>query len=193
MFRQSRGGFLTSSYLRRAAAPTVPRVTKREAYVLAARREGNFRMTLSSLHFVPEFDLRSRYLSNFYRSKWSREAAASLRWRFPDRTAGHLFVIGGDFNSPRCLNRIAANCRRAPFWRTLTSRYRMYDAMYTYGRVAGHSNVQTNAGVDYIFSTGSVFAAGSDATYTKQVRRQPGRFYSDHQFYWALVGPATRP
>ena len=43
-----------------------------------------------------------------------------------------------------------------------------------------------------VLSTGSVFAAGSDVTYTKKVRRQPGRFYSDHQFYWALIGPAPR-
>ncbi len=60
-----------------------------------------------------------------------------------------------------------------PFWRTLVAGFDYRDANYELAKAHG---------VDFVFATGGLVAAGSDETYSPK-----REFYSDHKFRWAVI------
>lgn len=94
-------------------------------------------------------------------------------------------VIAGDFNKDRCAEKSGArDCEKALFWQNLTGdRWSYKDALFAVFE-GGKEGVGLG-GVDFVFTTGEPIDAGSDTSYNKS---NPAEFYSDHRFYWALIG-----
>jgi hypothetical protein len=187
MERLGHGGFITNSYPMGATAHGMPNDKKKVAYVAAKRRSTNTSYAIASLHFVPNSFLTSMSTSSSYKRRWATQVTHFLRGRFPKASP----LVGGDFNSPRCLNESSANCQAAPFWSALTNRpLSLDDTLYAYGQKIGMGQVPAKPGVDFIFTRQATLAAGSDYKYTKELQNKASTYYSDHQFHWALIGPS---
>ena len=183
MRRLGHGGYITNTYSMDATASGIPNTTKKVAYVLAQQRSTGAKYALASLHFVPNWNFSSREVSYEYKKQWAGRVAHIVKSRYPRATP----IIGGDFNSPRCLNESAKDCQAAPFWNLMTSGLRFNDTLYSYGQQIGLGHLPAKPGVDFIFTKAATAAAGSDFTYTKADQADPTTFYSDHQFHWALI------
>jgi endonuclease/exonuclease/phosphatase family metal-dependent hydrolase len=185
MRRVGHGGYITNTYALSATASGIPNTTKKVAYTLAQQRSTGATYALASLHFVPNWNFRTSAISYSYKKKWAGRVAHIVKTKYPHAVP----IIGGDFNSPRCLNESSENCQPAPFWSLMTSGLRFSDTLYAYGQQIGMGHLPAKPGVDFIFTKAGTAAAGSDYTYTKADQANPATFYSDHQFHWALVGP----
>ncbi|MFN2593508.1 MAG: endonuclease/exonuclease/phosphatase family protein [Actinomycetota bacterium] len=183
MRRVGRGHYLTNTYALGDTAPGIPNTSKKVAYALAQQRSTGTMYALASLHFVPNWNFKSRDVSNEYKKRWADRVAHTVKTTYPRA----IPVIGGDFNSPRCLNESARDCQPAPFWSQMTSGLRFSDTLFSYGQIVGLGHLPAKPGVDFIFAKAGTAAAGSDYTYTKADQADPAKFYSDHQFHWALI------
>jgi endonuclease/exonuclease/phosphatase family metal-dependent hydrolase len=183
-------GVITTRYELADGIPRAPARTKQHSYLLVKKSDRMMPVALSSIHFVQSLRLMPRTLGFCYKRQWTKEIVAFFDDRFP--RLGHVHVIGGDLNNPRCL-RVpeTIKCEEWPFWQTLTARAGYSDAIYT---VHGSSNRdllrQARRGhsiakprIDYIFTSASVLKCSHDITYDARAG-DPG-FYSDHRFLWA--------
>jgi hypothetical protein len=174
------GGWLDLTYRRAHAADKVERVeTTRHARVSIAERDGDLTLGAASAHLqyghlLPQYD-------TLYQNKWTSKLANVMAAKYPSATR----VISGDFNKDRCAGSSdVRNCDEAPFWKNITSPDYLYDdALYRAFR-NGKTGVGLG-GVDFIFTTGRTIDAGSDTSYDKN---NSAMFYSDHRFFWALIG-----
>jgi hypothetical protein len=116
-----------------------------------------------------------------YQIRWTDKLARVMANRYPNAVR----TIGGDFNKDRCAERSGARtCRKSLFWSNLTSDPWNYDDVLFEVFLDGKEGVGLG-GVDFIFSTGDPVDAGSDTSYNKN---NAGEFYSDHRFFWGVIG-----
>ncbi|MDQ3785495.1 MAG: endonuclease/exonuclease/phosphatase family protein [Actinomycetota bacterium] len=140
---------------------------KGHAYGFARRKGTTMTFAMTSIH-IQESSV----------NKTTRRIANKLASKRPDIDSGRYNVIGGDFNT----SRLTSPNNPAPYWSWLTGSPRRYrDAVYA---VRG----PMSTAVDYIFARAGVYGAGVDSSYNNKTR-DPARFYSDHRFRWAALGP----
>ena len=174
------GGYIPLSYERRHALDRIERVEiTRHARVAVEERAGGAVLAAASVH-MQYGHLKDRYVDR-YQTLWTDKLARVMANRYPNAVR----TIGGDFNMDRCAERSGArSCRKAIFWNNLTSDPWSYDDVLFEVFLAGKEGVGLG-GVDFIFSTGAPIDAGSDTSYNKN---DPSQFYSDHRFFWGVVG-----
>jgi hypothetical protein len=168
------------TYKREHATDKGKRVeTTRQGRVSLGERDGT--MVVGAItahlqygHLIETYDTK-------YQVSWTDKMAQTLVNKYPEA----VHVIGGDFNKDRCTGGSdVRNCDKAPFWDNLTSTPWLYDdSLYQVFR-NGKEGVGLG-GVDFIFTTGRPIDAGSDTSYDKS---NDATFYSDHRFFWALIG-----
>jgi exonuclease III len=187
------GGFVSTRYLSKDAAPGVEPRVKQHAHCLARTASGRIRLALASIHFVTNDKLAALSMGFCYKGKWARQLAGFLSSRYPQDAVPQLWVIAGDFNNRRCLApRETVDCDVLPFWHVLAAQSGFRDAVFArHGHSQASLAAQTRRGrrVDYVLARGRVFAASHDVDYDAR-KGEPG-FYSDHRLLWALVGPST--
>lgn len=174
------GGWIDLTYKREHAADKVERVeTTRHARVSVGERQGDLKLAGTSVH-LQYGHLLERYDTQ-YQNAWTDKLATTMANKYPDAVR----VIAGDFNKDRCVGSSdVRSCEKSPFWDNLTSTpYSYDDALYRAFR-NGKEGVGLG-GVDFIFTTGRIVDAGSDTSYDKS---NSATFYSDHRFFWALIG-----
>lgn len=174
------GGWVDLTYKRAHATDKDVRVeTTRQGRVSLKERDGG--MTLGGVtahiqygHLIESYDTQ-------YQVAWTDKMAQALVNRYPNA----IHAIGGDFNKDRCTGGSdVRSCDKAPFWDNLTSTpWSFEDSLYQVFR-NGKEGVGLG-GVDFIFTTGRPIDAGSDTSYDKS---NDATFYSDHRFFWALIG-----
>lgn len=174
------GGYISLTYRREHAADKVERVeTTRHARLSVSERAGELELAAASVH-LQYGHLLERYVDR-YQTAWTNKLARALANAYPDAVRN----VGGDFNQDRCATKTGArDCTKSIFWRNLIDDPWNYsDALYEVF-LDGKDGVGLG-GVDFIFTTGAALDAGSDTTYDKS---NPNQFYSDHRFFWAVVG-----
>ena len=179
------GGWIDLTYERRHAADQVERVeTTRHSRVSLKERQGGLQLAGASVH-LQYGHLKERF-DTLYQNRWTDKLATTMANRYPNAVR----VIAGDFNKDRCVGDTdVRSCTKAPFWENLTSSdYAYDDALYRVFR-NGKEGVGLG-GVDFIFTTGKPEDAGSDTSYDKSNK---ATFYSDHRFFWALIGALPAP
>ncbi|MDQ4065321.1 MAG: hypothetical protein M3161_04675, partial [Actinomycetota bacterium] len=77
-------------------------------------------------------------------------------------------------------------CDKEPFWQNLTEAPWNYSDVIYEVYLEGKRVHRMLGGVDFIFTTGDAVDGGADTTYD---RFDESQFYSDHRFYWGVVGP----
>lgn len=179
--KTSNGGFISLTYERRHAADNVERVEiTRHARVSVRELDGDLTLAAASVH-LQYGHLKERHVDR-YQVVWTDKLARVMADRHPNAAR----TIGGDFNKDRCAERSGARtCRKSLFWRNLTDDPWNYDDVLFEVFLAGKEGVGLG-GVDFIFSTGDPTNAGSDTSYNKN---DASEFYSDHRFYWGVIGP----
>jgi exonuclease III len=187
------GGFLSTQYLLRDAAPDLEARIKQHGYCLAETASGGLRLALASIHFVLNDRLAAPTMGFCYKGKWARQVGSFLNSRYPQRTAPQLWVIGGDFNNRRCVGRRErVACDVWPFWHALEAQMGYIDTVFDRHGDSNESLArQTRDGkrIDYIFARAAVVRASHDVRYDAHPG-DPG-FYSDHRLLWALLGPTS--
>lgn len=175
------GGFVSLTYERKHAADKVERVEiTRHARVSVRERDGDLTLAAASVH-MQYGHLLDRHVDR-YQVAWTDKLARVMANRYPNAAR----TIGGDFNKDRCAEKSGArSCRKALFWQNLTDDpWNFKDVLFEVF-LAGKDGVGLG-GVDFIFSTGDPTNAGSDTSYDKS---DPSEFYSDHRFFWGVIGP----
>lgn len=176
------GGFIALTYERKHAADKSVRVeTTRHARVSLKELDGGAEFAGASVH-LQYGRLASKELDYRYQEKWTNQLARTLKGKYPNATRN----VGGDFNENRCrdTSKGARDCRKSPFWTNLTQDPWSYkDVMFE--RFKAGDRGMGLGGVDFIFTTGRAIRAGSDLSYDKT---DPNQFYSDHRFFWVVVG-----
>lgn len=163
MTKVGKGGWIE---VKKDSSATRP-MYKGHAYGLARRNGTAMTYAIASIH-TQESSITDT----------TRTIAKQLAAKRPDINSGRYNIIGGDFNTTRL---ISPN-RSSSFWSWLTGSPRNYrDSVYS---VRG----PMSNGVDYIFARAGVYSAGVDSHYNNRTR-DPARFYSDHRFRWAILGP----
>lgn len=178
------GGFISLTYDRSHAADQIERVEKTQhARVSLVERDGGLEVAGASVH-LQYGHLQERHIDR-YQVEWTDKLARVMATRYPDAAP----TIGGDFNQDRCVRPGdgVETCRKEPFWENLTNPPWSYSDMI-YERFTEGQRGTGLGGVDFVFSTGDATDAGSDTTYD---RTDPSQFYSDHRFYWGVVGPRS--
>ena len=175
MKKESKGGFIASKYTRDQAAANHKIKIKKNAHLLVSQKSSGMKVALTSVHFTPVADLKSKATSNRLRGVWSKEIVQKLNTKYPSAALTH---IGGDFNMIRCYTGSFASCQPADFWKYFTKNG-FVDSLYSlHAKNPGAvSCMERFTGVDYIFSTGNPTKGGVD--------RQGG--YSDHTLRWTLT------
>lgn len=175
-----RGGYITTTYPRSAAGPGDDISVKRHAFMLARQRATGVKVPLVSVHYAMVKLFRSERLSNRYRGKWSHQIENKLAKKYAADDRRRVAVAGGDFNASRCVSGSFADCREAAWWKVFsTTPHKYVDTLFSLGLPAG---------VDVIFSTGSVRGGNWDkAGDFKESDRK--NFYSDHRLRWTTVSP----
>lgn len=174
------GGWIDLTYDRAHAADKSERVeTTRHARVSVQERQGDLKLAGASVHL--QYGHLTESYDTLYQNKWTDKLATTMANKYPKAVR----VIAGDFNKDRCVGSSdVRSCQKAPFWENLTSaQYAYDDSLYRVFR-NGKEGVGLG-GVDFIFTTGKPEDAGSDTTYDKN---DASTFYSDHRFFWALIG-----
>lgn len=174
------GGYISLTYERRHATDKAERVEiTQHARVSVEEKAGDLTLAGASVH-MQYGHLQDRYVDQ-YQTKWTNKLARVMAEKYPNGTR----VIAGDFNKDRCAERSGArNCEKAVFWKNLTGdRWSYTDSLFAVFE-GGKEGVGLG-GVDFIFTTGDPIDAGSDTSYNKS---NPEEFYSDHRFYWTLIG-----
>ncbi|MDQ3766054.1 MAG: endonuclease/exonuclease/phosphatase family protein [Actinomycetota bacterium] len=163
MTKVGNGGWLKEPKDSSASRP----MYKGHAYGFARRKGTAMTFAMTSLH-IQESSV----------NKTTRRIAGKLASKRPDIDSGRYNVIGGDFNT----SRLTSPNNAAPYWSFLTRSPRKYrDAVYAV-------RAPMSTAVDYIFARAGVYCAGVDSSYNNKTR-DPKRFYSDHRFRWAALGP----
>lgn len=175
------GGFISLTYDRKHATDKVERVEiTRHARVSVRELDGGLTLAAASVH-LQYGHLIDRYVDR-YQVAWTDKLASVMANRYPNPAR----TIGGDFNKDRCAERSGARtCRKALFWQNLTEDPWNYKDVLFEVFLAGKGGVGLG-GVDFIFTTGDPTNAGSDTSYDKS---DPSQFYSDHRFFWGVIGP----
>ena len=174
------GGWIDLTYERAHALDKGERVeTTRHSRVSVQERQGTLKLAGASVHLqyghlVESYDTQ-------YQEEWTDKLATMMANKYPKAVR----VIAGDFNKDRCVGSSdVRSCDKAPFWDNLTGAdYAYDDSLYRVFR-NGKEGVGLG-GVDFIFTTGRPEDAGSDTSYDKSNK---ATFYSDHRFFWALIG-----
>jgi exonuclease III len=159
---------------------------KRNAFAHFRERRGDATTAVASVHWPGT--MRSRKHVNRYGRKWSARIAEFLQRKYP-LTGEKLHAIGGDFNRPSHRTTDSGEKVPYPFWRKLTSDYGYKDAVWTIDARPNNEDI-TNGGVEYIFARARIRRAGIDHTYDKRAV-PPSKYYSNHRFRWAVVGPRS--
>jgi hypothetical protein len=192
MRKTGAGGFLSQTHARSDGAPGHSYTVKKTAYLPVAERGDGLELGLASAHFHLDNLLRSKEIARRYKKRWSVQIARLLKNKYPSHSASEIHVWGGDLNAARCVDPKKPYCALSPFWKTITrAPYNYIDTVY---RVALRDDnvVEKRTGhTDYIFSKGRAITAGSDLSYKSELRSNPDIYYSDHRFYWAVVGPKS--
>ncbi len=175
------GGFISLAYARKHAADNVERVeVTRHARVSVRELEGDLTLAAASVH-LQYGHLIDRHVDR-YQIAWTDKLASVMANRYPNAAR----AIGGDFNKDRCAEKSGAReCRKSLFWQNLTQDPWNYKDMLFEAFLAGKEGVGLG-GVDFIFTSGDPTNAGSDTSYNKD---DPSEFYSDHRFFWGVIGP----
>ena len=179
------GGWIDLTYARKHAADKSKRIeTTRHARVSVVERQGGLKLAGASVHL--QYGHLIERFDTLYQNKWTDRLATVMQNKYPNAVR----VIAGDFNKDRCVgDSDVRSCSKAPFWDNLTgSDYAYDDALYRVFR-NGKKGVGLG-GVDFIFTTGQPVDAGSDTTYDKS---DGSTFYSDHRFFWSLIGSTPPP
>jgi hypothetical protein len=178
--KKDAGGYISLTYERRHASDTVERVEiTQHARVAVEERDGGTTLAVASVH-MQYGHLLDRHVDR-YQIRWTDKLARVMANRYPNAVR----TIGGDFNKDRCAERSGARtCRKSPFWTNLTSDPWNYDDVLFEVFLAGQEGVGLG-GVDFIFSMGDPVDAGSDTSYNKN---NANEFYSDHRFFWGVIG-----
>jgi endonuclease/exonuclease/phosphatase family metal-dependent hydrolase len=185
------GGDVMTSYDVIDASPGAPWRTKRNAYLVAAKRGRRFKVALISIHFVGNWRLEPQSIGYFYKNQWTREITAFLEERYP--SSEYLHVIGGDFNHRRCIEvPERVDCEEWPFWHTLVKRVGLRDSIFEIHGTSDEGLEKQRKGkrrerkrIDYIFTNARVIDASHDAAYDASAGDRG--FYSDHALLWALI------
>jgi hypothetical protein len=179
MTASSAGAYIETTYSRSQSAGGDNPEVKKQAYVNLTETASGWKLPMVSLHYTLAQKLASKKISDDKRRAWSVKIADFLNTKYPG--ADHD-TIAGDFNGGRCS---VLPCQIAPFYSALTSEARAYhDCIFT---------VVDDPGVDFIFSTGGVIDAGTDAGYDPDAARGTSAYYSDHPFRWAIVSSDSSP
>lgn len=165
------GGFISTRYKTSDGAAGVKPKIKNHAFALLSDKATDWKFAVASVHLIQNKFLRSREIAHHYRKRWSKQIAESLAAKYPPSSEAEAYVIGGDFNSARCS--METGVCPMPFWDTLVSGLDYRDANYELAKAHG---------VDFVFATAGLVAAGSDERYSPK-----REFYSDHKFRWAVV------
>lgn len=175
------GGYISLTYKRRHATDRVERVEiTQHARVSVEEINGTLSLAGAAVH-LQYGHLKSRQVDR-YQEKWTNQLANVMADRYP---APVVRTIGGDFNQDRCATKSGArSCRKEVFWRNLTGDPWNYEDVLYQVFLDGAQNVGLG-GVDFIFTTGSSIDGGSDVSYD---RHNSSQFYSDHRFFWGLIG-----
>lgn len=179
------GGWIDLTYALKHAADKSNRIeTTRHARVSVAERQGGLKLAGVSVHL--QYGHLIERFDTLYQNKWTNRLATVMQNKYPNAVR----VIAGDFNKDRCVgDSDVRSCTKAPFWENLTGPdYAYDDALYRVFR-NGKEGVGLG-GVDFIFTTGQPDDAGSDTSYDKS---DNSTFYSDHRFFWALIGSTPPP
>ncbi|MFN2489479.1 MAG: hypothetical protein ABR529_07040 [Actinomycetota bacterium] len=171
------GGFLKTSYPRSESVDGRKPELKNNAYALVQERASGLRVPLVSVHLSRWENFRSKSSSDARRKTWTTKIASFLASKYP---VAYARTFGGDFNSARCSSTVGG-CRPTPFWNTATNATLAFrDAVQT---------IAPDPGVDYVFTRGGIYDAGSDRAYdSKSTGNDSARFYSDHKFRWSVIG-----
>ncbi|HEX2051811.1 MAG TPA: hypothetical protein VHJ34_14430 [Actinomycetota bacterium] len=185
MARAGRGGWLRQTHDPGDGAPGETRTVKKTAYVPLEERATGMRVAVASAHFHLDNLLRTKTIAARYKERWSVEITRLLEREYPSS----VHVWGGDLNASRCRDARADGCVLSPFWKTMTTDpFRYDDVVYTVA-VRDDDVVEKRTGhSDYVFADGAPVDAGSDITYKDELERDASVFYSDHRFFWAVVG-----
>ncbi|MDQ3963917.1 MAG: endonuclease/exonuclease/phosphatase family protein [Actinomycetota bacterium] len=175
------GGFISLTYERKHATDNIERVEiTRHARVSVRELDGDLTLAAASVH-MQYGHLKERHVDR-YQVTWTDKLARVMANRYPNAAR----TIGGDFNQDRCAERSGARtCRKSLFWRNLTDAPWNYKDVLFEVFLSGKNGVGLG-GVDFIFTTGDPTNAGSDTSYDKS---DAAEFYSDHRFFWGVVGP----
>lgn len=201
MQAEDEGGFVRTG----VPVPGGNQDAKDQAYVLAKERFGDPRLPLVSVHLDP---------SNPDKAGAAQQLAAFVDETYPSASKRQLEVIGGDFNSRRCVEREynmsePYECEPREFYEVLTDRYGYTDTLLAAGSAEDlrHEGSQR---IDYVFARAQALDAAFDferkfrvgtkeefgeckALYTdgrgdEATGACATEFYSDHGIAWALVG-----
>lgn len=185
MARAGRGGWLRQTHDADDGAAGETRTVKKTAYVPLEQRATGLRVAVASAHFHLDNLLRSKRVAARYKERWSVEITRLLQREYPSS----VHVWGGDLNASRCRDPRADGCVLSPFWKTMTTEPFDYDDVVYTVSVRDDDVVEKRTGhSDYVFTDGTPVDAGSDITYKDELEHDSSVFYSDHRFFWAVVG-----
>lgn len=154
-----------------------PSITE-HAVIGSVERSTGMALSFASVHFPPKNRLRDS-VEKAVRMRWAQNVANYTDDRYPST----LRSVGGDFNSSRCITGGGDGCSLSPFWSGITENERYRDGVYS---------VAHNGGVDFVFTGAGTYQADVDSTYDPdKAWGDSTRFYSDHRFRWAVLGPDT--
>jgi hypothetical protein len=190
MRKTGSGGFLRQTHDREDGAGGHSHTVKKTAYVPVAERGEGLELALASAHFHLDSLLRSKEIAHRYKKRWSVQIARLLKSKYPSHSQSDVHVWGGDLNSARCVDPTKSYCVLSPFWKAMTrDPFNYVDSVYKVAVRDGNVEEKRAGHTDYIFSKGRPITAGSDLSYKTELKRNPDIFYSDHRFYWAVIGP----
>ncbi len=165
-------GYIVSKYTQAQANPSLKRAFKSHAYAMAKEKTTGITISLASVHLAKDNSLKDMATAKSLKTRWSNEIAQNIKNKFGD--ADDMSVIAGDFNHNRC-DDPTYPCSPEAFWKTLVDKWNYKDARWVIEEFGRY--------IDYIFGKPNVHAADEDDKYDQH----RDKFYSDHQFRWAVV------
>jgi hypothetical protein len=156
--------------------------SKQHARLLAEKKDGGMKVAAASVHLP-----RGKGEEN----GWVSQIAKDLSAAYPASSAQD-YVIAGDLGVSRVEGlgdeKETRDATGKKFWNTLTQEFGYVDSIFS-KKIEEIEEAQRLGATrtDYIFVKGHVIDAASDLEYVT-LRADPGVFYSEHRFVWALVG-----
>lgn len=178
MRKASRGGFVKTSYPKRAAAPGVKPHVRKNALVTLRHRKSGTKIAVASVHLVQRTFFRNDALAHEYKAAWGDQLADALAREARSHGAA-IRTMGGDFNATRALRSADGS---------VTSYTPLLETLEDGGYTDAVWSVTKMGGPDFVFTSGEVIDAGYDAGYDPSALPESSpRFYSDHRFRWAQL------
>jgi hypothetical protein len=157
--------------------------SKQHARLLAEEKEGGMKVAGVSVHLPAAKEDENASVS---------QIAKDLFAAYADEGAQD-YVIAGDLSSSRVVDSGEGKFETSEgtpkkFWNTLTQSNGFVDSIFSKKKEEIDEAKRLGATrTDYVFVKGHVIDAASDLDYVTK-RDDPGVFYSNHRFVWALVG-----